>query len=210
MGNQYTSGSFDRLANVERIVARYNPEWEYHSGFVDVDSPVMLRCKRCGVVTERSMVTLRHHHCRCRNCEKLKAQSKKTQGQMRYASMLFNAGKQQAWKFCACGAPIASNQKQCKECTRRRASRYMNVKKEKRRRAALTKESSQISVQTLYERDGGVCWICGKLCDMTADYNDNMYPSIDHVLPISKGGKDSWDNVRLAHRLCNSVRGDRV
>lgn len=38
----------------------------------------------------------------------------------------------------------------------------------------------------------------------------NWYPSIDHVIPISKGGRHSWDNVKLAHRLCNSVKSNKT
>ena len=33
------------------------------------------------------------------------------------------------------------------------------------------------------------------------------YPSIDHVIPLSKGGTHSWDNVKLAHFSCNSAKG---
>lgn len=209
--NQYTSGKFDRIANVRRVLAERAPNFEYVRGFKDMDSKIVVRCRVCGCEVEKSMTGLRAwHDSKCPNCEKLRKESTKAQGRMRYASLLFNSGKQQSWKFCGCGVLIASNQKQCKECTRRRASRYMNVKKEKRRKAAFTKESAQISIQTLYKRDSGVCWICGEPCRLDVDYNDNMYPSIDHVLPISKGGKDEWGNVKLAHRLCNSIRGDRV
>ena len=38
----------------------------------------------------------------------------------------------------------------------------------------------------------------------------NNYPTIDHVIPLAKGGMHSWDNVRLAHHNCNSIKGDRL
>ncbi|NEQ69735.1 MAG: HNH endonuclease, partial [Symploca sp. SIO2D2] len=31
-----------------------------------------------------------------------------------------------------------------------------------------------------------------------------------HVIPRSKGGKHSWDNVVIACELCNSRKGDRT
>jgi 5-methylcytosine-specific restriction endonuclease McrA len=34
------------------------------------------------------------------------------------------------------------------------------------------------------------------------------YPSIDHILPLSKGGAHTWDNIMLAHRQCNWLKGD--
>lgn len=33
-----------------------------------------------------------------------------------------------------------------------------------------------------------------------------MAPSLDHILPVSKGGTDFLDNLRLAHRKCNMDR----
>lgn len=72
-----------------------------------------------------------------------------------------------------------------------------------------------INVPKLYERDGGRCWICGGMTDpedrkIREDGTiicGERYPSIDHVIPISRGGNNVWDNVRLAHRKCNSSRG---
>lgn len=31
--------------------------------------------------------------------------------------------------------------------------------------------------------------------------------TMDHLVPLSKGGDHSWENVALAHRSCNSKRG---
>jgi 5-methylcytosine-specific restriction protein A len=42
-----------------------------------------------------------------------------------------------------------------------------------------------------------VCWICGGLGADTAD----------HVVPVSRGGGNDPDNLRPAHRFCNTGRG---
>lgn len=60
---------------------------------------------------------------------------------------------------------------------------------------------------TVYERDGWVCGICGDQVDMFAKWPDQMCASLDHVVPMSKGGSHTPDNSRLAHWLCNSLRG---
>ena len=35
-------------------------------------------------------------------------------------------------------------------------------------------------------------------------------PVIDHILPVSKGGKHERSNLQLAHWRCNTIKGNRV
>jgi 5-methylcytosine-specific restriction endonuclease McrA len=37
-----------------------------------------------------------------------------------------------------------------------------------------------------------------------------MAATIEHHLPRSKGGKNKIENLRLAHRQCNQVKGDKL
>lgn len=72
-----------------------------------------------------------------------------------------------------------------------------------------------INLKELFNRDSGICYLCGKPCDWSArDTEKNavgkMYPSIDHVVPLSKGGLHAWNNVRLAHVSCNAKKRDRT
>lgn len=62
----------------------------------------------------------------------------------------------------------------------------------------------------LYERDGWVCWLCNESVARDLPRNDDWAPSLDHVLPRSKGGSNHPSNLRLAHRWCNAVRGDET
>jgi len=34
--------------------------------------------------------------------------------------------------------------------------------------------------------------------------------SIDHILPLSKGGSHSQENVQWAHLVCNTRKGNRL
>lgn len=124
-------------------------------------------------------------------------------------STMFNRGRQLEMHFCeSCGVLVGYNRKRCAKCQAAIERRRSNAKKDRRRLAAFTNESASITVRALFERDGGICWLCGKPCDINADTNANEYPSIDHVVPISHCGLDKWDNVKLAHRICNSLRQD--
>lgn len=72
------------------------------------------------------------------------------------------------------------------------------------------KPDMTINLTRLFIRDKGVCQICGKDIDFDCDPNSGEYPSVDHIIPLSKGGLHSWDNVQLACRRCNWEKGDRT
>lgn len=67
-----------------------------------------------------------------------------------------------------------------------------------------------VTLTKLYMRDGGICQICGKAIDFDRDSNADDYPSIDHIIPLSKGGLHKWDNVQLACRRCNYIKGNKI
>ncbi len=52
----------------------------------------------------------------------------------------------------------------------------------------------------LFRRDGGECQYCGSRRHLT----------IDHVIPRSKGGKTSWNNLVTACNRCNVSKGDKT
>ena len=72
-----------------------------------------------------------------------------------------------------------------------------------RRRASFyTGELEDVSRDEIAERDNHLCHICGLFCsvhDLT----------LDHVVPLSKGGAHTKENIRIAHRECNSRKGNK-
>lgn len=60
----------------------------------------------------------------------------------------------------------------------------------------------------IYERDSWICHICAEPVDLDAHWNDNLYPSLDHIIPRSRGGSDDPENLKTCHRICNSIRQD--
>jgi HNH endonuclease len=57
-----------------------------------------------------------------------------------------------------------------------------------------------IDLETLAIRDGWHCHICGKRVTRRTW-------SIDHLVPLSVGGYDTYSNAALAHHRCNAARG---
>lgn len=103
----------------------------------------------------------------------------------------------------------------CVDCMLR-ASRRSGRAQRRRRERKLTYKS--IPLNALIERDGGICQICGEPIDATDGWFDERdvfhigrnYPTVDHIIPLMRGGDNTWDNVQLAHLHCNSAKRDRV
>lgn len=113
-------------------------------------------------------------------------------------------------KICKmCNKPfiaINSNQVCCsKECSKKNENRTKDKRIYKNGEPDLS-----INLTRLYLRDEGICQICGKHIDFDCDSNSNHYPSIDHIVPLSKGGLHQWDNVQLACRICNTYKSNKL
>ena len=56
-----------------------------------------------------------------------------------------------------------------------------------------------------------VCGICGKPVDFEFKYPHPLSPTVDHIVPIKKGGHPSaLSNLQLAHRWCNRWKSDKL
>lgn len=62
----------------------------------------------------------------------------------------------------------------------------------------------------LMERDSWVCGICGDPIDRMAKFPAPLSPSIDHIIPLSRGGSHGYENTQAAHLSCNTRKGARV
>ncbi len=56
-----------------------------------------------------------------------------------------------------------------------------------------------VNRRTVFARDGSRCQYCGSAAE-----------NLDHVIPRSKGGPHTWENVVAACRRCNTRKEDRL
>ena len=55
--------------------------------------------------------------------------------------------------------------------------------------------------RNVLKRDGNRCQYCG---------GSHREMTLDHVIPVSRGGRDDWDNVVVACGQCNRAKGNRT
>ena len=56
-----------------------------------------------------------------------------------------------------------------------------------------------------------VCGICGKPVDFGFKFPHPLSPTIDHIIPVAKGGHPSdMSNLQLAHMTCNRQKSDKI
>jgi 5-methylcytosine-specific restriction endonuclease McrA len=60
--------------------------------------------------------------------------------------------------------------------------------------------SRKITRRAVFARDGWTCQYCGSRSNLT----------VDHVIPRSKGGGSSWENIVAACAPCNRRKGDHL
>ena len=69
-------------------------------------------------------------------------------------------------------------------------------------------QSTAIRFTDVWDRTGGYCHICGGLC-ARREMRLELKPTLDHVVPLSRGGSHLMSNAAVAHFICNSFKGDR-
>ena len=240
-------GHFARVYDIDNAkanIAERLPGFEYAGNFTGSEGECDIRCKTCGTVKRIKSQAIRKGSARCSVCfererierdELKETEQQKKREQRRIALEIQRQEtirrkeeqKRQdrldhtAVYTCeTCGGMfLADDRKKNRFCGDKCRKKAHNKSKEWNRRIMLDKQmvDRDISLERLYQRDGGICYLCGNVCDWndkktvdgTIICGDN-YPSIEHVIPLSKNGKHSWANVRLACRKCNSYKGDRI
>jgi 5-methylcytosine-specific restriction endonuclease McrA len=112
-------------------------------------------------------------------------------------------------------APRAAGRRYCSdECLKlsrklRRKLQYKLTGKDPRRLNAYL-NGDDINLQGILDRHGDHCWLCDLPVLLDANHHHPLSAQIDHLIPTSKGGSNTWDNVALAHALCNNKKGARL
>lgn len=232
----------ERERHQERIQLLQLYGYEYISGYKNCESKVKVRCLKCGNVFEYGYHNLMNickgqsNHKKtvaCPNCyelskdhtkdiqkllekqnKRLTYQISNRDKQFKLISKYLRKNTKHICKCSNCGSQFI-NDKDIKYCSKKCRSRYLQRRKDMLRdKRIVSKEHENITLDKLYKRDNGICYLCGGKCDYK-DYKvidgvfivGNNYPNIEHIKPIAKGGTNTWNNVKLAHHRCNYLKG---
>ena len=169
-------------------------------------------CVHCGLVHSTSRTSYCSDKCRIESGRIKSRNYQNTQRKSEYKTV----------ECKCCGEQFMQEYKKSKVyCTDECRKTYINTHSKIRRRELLRLNGPidyGISLKHLIEKDNNTCHICGMSCN-NSDFHitieghfitgDN-YPSIDHVIPVSKGGTHTHDNVKLAHFKCNSIKSNNI
>lgn len=190
------------------------------------ESRLIIRCLKCGELKDVSSISIRkRENIRCTNCFHIETAWKsdrereldKQEREWRKQVDRGRSLKQMSMNFCRCGALLPWKAKSCDKCKQEsRRNQYRHADHRRRARERGAEYESGITLEKLYKRDRGVCYICNKTCDWSDFQKVNgafivggSYPTVEHVKALCNGGSHTWGNVKLACFACNVKKGGR-
>lgn len=222
--------------NIQNRINTKSSKIIYIGGYTDDKGLIYLQCTDCGNFFARSTKILRPSgkksiQCDCcmetlSNIKEKEHKEKialnemiriqKSKARMIQKKMEYVESHSRVCQRCGASFTGTPKMKYCsKECSRRQ----QNANQEHLRRIRINNNyHDNISIEVLADKDKNKCWLCGKAVDWNDYYHNKNgvfiagenYPSIDHVVALSNGGTHTWDNVRLAHRKCNTKKRNNV
>lgn len=193
----------------------------------DGESIITNRCVKCGEVQTISSVHLRQerdHFRKCISCQKIETERRRRNELLDLKEARERKRRhnrkivQLALSLCTkCGLLVPKGHTVCEEC-KKQTNKELWRKADIKRRSRLNNciKDKDITLKKLYERDNGVCYLCGRVCEWTdCQWRDGVfivgrnYPTIEHLKPLSMGGTHTWSNIKLACLSCNSKKYNR-
>lgn len=90
---------------------------------------------------------------------------------------------------------------------RRRGKKYQRLKMSA---AFIAKQKANLRrgwTKSRAKQQHGLCAICSEPFHKTIPA---LVATCDHIIPLSKGGIDHYDNVQAAHYRCNQKKADKI
>lgn len=103
-----------------------------------------------------------------------------------------------------------SQKQYCSNKCRRKSIKAKQWKKNRKHRIRSKALSQTICLDALMKKHRNRCKHCKTICVKPEGYNHPNEATMDHIMPLSKGGLHLWVNVQLLCRQCNTAKRDKV
>lgn len=81
---------------------------------------------------------------------------------------------------------------------------------DKRRALKLAASVGEVDLDALWVANDGCCQLCGDQIDRTIKAPLAMSASVDHIVPLSRGGSHEQSNLQWTHLVCNKRKGAKL
>lgn len=78
------------------------------------------------------------------------------------------------------------------------------------KRRAIYAQGDKIDHLVLFNLHGWTCHICKTQIDPRKRFPDLLAATVDHIIPLCRGGTHTWTNVAPAHAQCNFNKNDSL
>lgn len=109
-----------------------------------------------------------------------------------------------------CGDRYIGYSKKTKYCSDDCRAIGLSTNKTIRDRRIRQSSIEHFTREEIFERDRWICHICDTPIPKGAAYPKPLSASLDHVIPVSKGGEHTRDNTAASHFRCNIRKGARM
>ena len=212
------------IESQRKMVEDGTERFEYISSRrLDHNQQIKVRCNQCGTEQIRNTSAVRRRGIgKCPVCNEREKLEKE---RIKVVNVLRALAELNIDKTCPCCGKIFHSEYQtkkfCSKKCRDKACRAKKASKRNKPNANYRKRARKygcvyekgITRLGVVKRDNYICAICGKVCNP----NDKRwgtfgpdYPTLDHIIPLAKGGSHSWNNVQCACGECNSYKRDLI
>jgi len=105
-----------------------------------------------------------------------------------------------------------TKKKNAKIHRRTRYDKYGRIREDKQWAKIYGNKYEPINRTIVYRKHNYICTSCNVKClhPNKFNYNQSNAATLDHIIPKSKGGSHTYDNVTLLCRSCNIIKGDKI
>lgn len=168
---------------------------------------VCVTCHQCKDLTDFqiSRATTKGRMLKCRECTTLKDRNKRRARGLYRADQFYNSNEKYITAECeVCSKvfePMRSTHKKCNSCT----DLVQNVIWK-----SIINKVEKLKPTHQHVVDVAKMWIGSKFCGYcSGEYSEEKYnsKSIDHIIPLCKGGSNELTNLKICHLKCNFIKG---